>query len=140
MRPGPGSAPGSTTSVPVQSRAALGSRTTSRRSEPAMAAVPTRSGVITCPARRRTSPARTSSPSGQMFVPVSFRTRTRPWPAGSVCSTITTASAPGGTGAPVVMTHAWPGPTRTAAGSPAKAWPTTSSSAGSVRTSCARTA
>ena len=133
-------APGSTTSLPVQSRAALGRRQTRTCAAPAVAATPIRSGVITSPARSSTCPATASSPSGQMLAPVSFRMRTRPAPAGSVCSTITTVSAPGGTGAPVVMTQAWPGPTVRPAGSPAKAWPITSSSAGSRRTSSARTA
>jgi hypothetical protein len=51
---------------------------------------------------------------------------------GLVNSTITTASAPAGTGAPVMILAAWPGPTSPSHQSPAAMCATTSSSGGTV--------
>ena len=60
---------------------------------------------------------------------------TRPSAAASVRSTGTTASAPAGTGAPVEMRTAVPGSSRPANGCPARASPTTGSSAAGPATS-----
>ncbi len=63
--------------------------------------------------------------------------------AADVCSTITTASAPAGSGAPVMISTACPRPTEHTPGSgqsPAFTAPTTSSRAGTSAKSAARTA
>ena len=57
-----------------------------------------------------------------------------------VCSTITTESAPAGTGAPVMMRAAWPGPTSPSHQSPAAMCATTSSSTGASSLAPARSA
>ena len=66
--------------------------------------------------------------------------RTRSSPTGAVRSTITTASAPSGIGAPVMIRIASPGPTATVGAAPAARVPTTASSTGAPAVSAARTA
>ena len=67
-----------------------------------------------CPRSTTASPACTSSPAGRTAA-ARRRPRTstldRVAVGRSVCSTITTASAPAGIGAPVMIRMAWPGPT-----------------------------
>ena len=78
-----------------------------------LASTPATAGVTTVPAVKTTVPVATSLPAGRTASPSvgAVRTRTRaPSSRRSVSSTITTASAPGGTGAPVMMRIASPGP------------------------------
>ena len=56
------------------------------------------------------------------------------------CSTITTASALRGPGAPVMISTVWPGSSAKSEGSPARVSPISSSSAGTCATSAAMTA
>mmetsp|Transcript_19337 Transcript_19337/g.49198 ORF Transcript_19337/g.49198 Transcript_19337/m.49198 type:complete len:338 (-) Transcript_19337:281-1294(-) len=109
--PGPSTfVDGSTTSSPVDSTATWGLRYTSNCSTaPTVARMPTSATPTRSPACSTTAPCMMSDPMGRMSCPAlaAFRMRTRlgPEPAStfSVSSTCTTASAPGGTGAPVVM-------------------------------------
>src|SRR4051794_29988796 len=68
-----------------------------------------------------------------------MRTRSPPSSA-AVTSTGTMASAPSGTGAPVMMRMAWPVPPGVDGAAPAASVPTTSSSTGAPEVSAARTA
>ena len=82
-----------------------------------LASTPATVGVTTVPAVNTTSPVRTSLPAGRTASPGAAvaRTRTRlPSSRRSVRSTITTASAPAGIGAPVMSRTASPGRSGTA--------------------------
>ena len=98
-------------------------------------------GRSTVPAASTTSPARTSSPARRTASPaatvLAIRTRS---PVDSVSSTMTTASAPSGSGAPVMMRSAWPASTARSAAKPAARTPMASSSTGAPSVSAARTA
>ena len=81
--------------------------------------------------------ARTWSPTWAGFSIVTDR----PSSSARVSSTITTASAPSGIGAPVMIRTAFPAPTVNAAASaPAARVPVTSRRTGASAVSCARTA
>jgi hypothetical protein len=110
---------------------------------PSDASTPTRAGVISSPAVSTTSPGFRSSPAALRWVPGSTATsmRTaRPPSSRVVRSTITTASAPSGSGAPVKMRMASPAPSARVAGCPAATSCTTGSVTGAPATSLARTA
>ena len=113
-------------------------------SRPTDAIKPKRAGVSEVPGETTSWPARTSLPGSRTFWPgaTGTSTRTRPPWTGEVHSTITTESAPGGMGAPVMIRTAWPGPTgRAGSGAaPAARTATTSSSTGASVVSSARTA
>mmetsp|Transcript_47855 Transcript_47855/g.89117 ORF Transcript_47855/g.89117 Transcript_47855/m.89117 type:complete len:212 (-) Transcript_47855:411-1046(-) len=106
----PGSVAGSTTSSPLDITATLGAANTCTVAAPAPARRPTSPGPSTSPACRMVWPAWMSQPTGRMswplLAPSSMRTRRLPSEHTGktlVRSTITTASAPLGTGPPVVM-------------------------------------
>ena len=75
------------------------------RRRPSAATAPMRLGVRTSPAASTVCPARMSAPWRVRFCPVytGLKIRTRPSASFSVSSTITTASAPAGMGAPVAI-------------------------------------
>jgi hypothetical protein len=118
--------------------ATVGRARTRTRVRPTEASTATSAARIAVPRRRTTAPWRTSSPRAQMWRPgaAAFKTRTR-GPAGSVCSTIAIASAPSGTGAPVMIREHCPGPIVRDGARPAGISSMISSSPG---VSCARTA
>ncbi len=107
--------PGGTSSSPVASTATRGRPWTSTRARPAATSAPTWRAVMCVPAGRTRSPARRSFQAGMIDVPVLTGERmptTSSSPAtpeaASVSSTRTTASAPGGSAAPVRMRTAVP--------------------------------
>jgi len=119
-----------------------------------LASTPRWPGPSTVSAGNTTCPAAMSSPAARTLTPTATGLRTstlvavaapmasrpdRPSQA-SVSSTITTASAPGGSGAPVRIRTASPGPTGGSGGDPAGMVPTTVKVTGAAATSAARTA
>ena len=147
--PGPGAWPGGTTSLPVARIATRGRRTTATSIHPTAASMPISCGRNTLPGCNTTWPACTSSPACRTFAPAGGAIRIStsspsghcPEPAeGRVSSKRTTVSAPAGTGAPVIMRIAWPGPTATSGTYPAATSPTTRSRTGAWATSAPRTA
>jgi hypothetical protein len=141
--PGASGAPSSISSSPVDSPPTRARATTGTETMPTLASTPSAAGRISVPAGNSRSPWWTSSPAWRTASPAAtlrpIRTR---WPpsSDSVSSTITTASAPGGNGAPVMMRTARPGSTGIDGGAPAAIVPATSSSTGTPATSAARTA
>ncbi len=81
------------------------------KERPSEASMPTSAGRMISPREITFSPRRTSSPARRMFWPCAASTKmaTRP-PSFRVSSIRTTASAPSGTGAPVMIRAACPGP------------------------------
>src|SRR5215212_3328726 len=141
--PGSSGAPPPTSSSPVDNTPTRGRRWTATDDAPTLARTPRRPGVRTVPGVTTTSPARRSSPARRTAVPGSTGTSTTtdaPSADGAVRSTMTTASAPGGTTAPVMMRTAWPAPTSTGTTGPASWVPTTCKVAGAAATSADRTA
>src|SRR5690606_9120283 len=152
--PGPGSPSDGTSSLPVETTASETGARSGSRVMPHAAAAATWCGASTVPARSTTSPAATSDPGSRTYSPAPRPRTTVTVDAGppvtplkvtwSVSSTGTTASAPAGTGAPVMMRTAVPG--SSGAGRPGAA--ATSPATGSVTgtpgaaaaTSSARTA
>ena len=128
---------GETSSVPSAMMPTRGAACTVTSDAPADASSPQPAGVTTSPARSTASPAWASRPATRMFSPTLagaenlMREPSLPSPS-STCTTsyFTTASAPSGTGAPVMMRTAWPGSTLSEKTWPAASWPTTSSSTG----------
>ena len=124
MAPGGSGSPGITSSSPVENSATRGRAATSSVAMPTVAARPMAAASRRWPARSTTWPARTSSPWRRMAMPGAgsslMRTRAegrRPVDTtASQCSCMTTASAPGGTCAPVKMRAAVPA----ASGSPGR--------------------
>ena len=112
-------------------RAAGGARAPRRRRCPA--STPRWPAPITSPGSNTGSPARRSSPAARTASPAgtsaSMATRA-PSSRRRVCSTITTASAPSGIGAPVKIRIASPGASARSAGWPAATSATTGSSTG----------
>src|SRR5690606_22985720 len=110
---------------------------------PSDASTPMRAGVSSSPGPNSRSPGRRSSPGARTWSPgrasTSIRTA-RPPSSRSVRSTMTTASAPSGSGAPVKMRTASPGPSGRSAGCPAATSATTGSTTGAPAVSAARTA
>ena len=111
---------------------------------PTDAASPMEAGVRRVPADNSKSSALHSDPRGTTFSPdVTGRWTSTLSPFRCVYSTITTASAPAGTGAPVMISTASCDPTcnaDSAAEAPARISPTTFSATGVFATSAARTA
>ena len=108
-----------------------------------LASTPNTAGVTTAPAPNTTSPLRTSSPVDLTDVPAvtAAVSRTLSRSRRSDSSTITTASAPGGIGAPVMIRIVWPLASGVAGGgAPAGSSPTTVSSTGGDAVSVAITA
>src|SRR5438093_5034326 len=107
---------------------------------PSVASRPTSAARSVTPASSTRSPTRTSSPAGRTYAAGSTAARsvTRPFVA-STSSWGTTASAPGGSGAPVKIRMASPLPIAREGSVPASTRPTTASAA-PARVSPARTA
>ena len=117
-------APGMTSSSPVENRATRGRRTTVKRAMPMLAAKPNAAGPRRQPRASTTSPRATSSPARRMCCPRLGGMLICTWviaplllppplllpdsPTTEHCSCITTASAPAGMGAPVKMRAAVP--------------------------------
>jgi hypothetical protein len=137
-------APGpDTSSSPVDMTPTRGRGWARTSATPSEASTPTRPGVISSPADSTTSPGLRSSPTSLRWVPASTAASMRtdlPLSSRSVRSTMTTASAPSGSGAPVKMRIASPGPSGRVAGCPAATSATTGSVTGAEATSSARTA
>ncbi len=145
MPAAPSSAPRPRTSSPVASTPTCGRRCTFTSSRPTPAASPMTAGVSCVPGSMMGVPAARSLPMRRIEPPGSTEACTairggrgpvasRPrGPAafpdassGVVCSTGTTASAPGGIGAPVAMRIAVPRRTSTSGAWPARTSPITS--------------
>ncbi len=76
-------------------------------------------GVRRVRGHSRTSPRFASAPAGTMFSPAAtLRWISTVSPVRKLYSTMTTESAPAGTGAPVMISTAWPGSTSSACGGP----------------------
>ena len=112
--------PGITSSSPVENSATRGRRATCRRSRPMAAARPCAAGPMRSPRASTVLPRVMSSPLRRIHWPAAGtrRMRTRPSSRVSVSSCITIASAPAGTGAPVMRATAglqgWGAPRRDA--------------------------
>ena len=108
------------TSFPVDSTATLGRANTSSSTQPMAAAAPTRLGFSSSPRRTATSPGEISAPRRPMFWPAAAAAVTSTWssPARTVSSTMTTASAPSGSGAPVAISAHVPGAMRVVVAAP----------------------
>ena len=124
--------PGGTSSSPVDSRPTRGRGTTVTSVRPTLASTPRWVGRSSVPAGTTTSPTCTSSPAPRTAVPglTSSVSSTSSGPAGRLRSTITTASAPSGIGAPVMIRIASPGPTGRSGAIPAIRVATTRSAGG----------
>ncbi|MEZ4718905.1 MAG: hypothetical protein R2851_22875 [Caldilineaceae bacterium] len=111
----------------MESSATNGRPQTDAWATPTVASNPISAGPSRSPLRSTTSPSATSTPTGRMSWPglAAARMCTRSSSRGSVSSTMTTASAPSGTGAPVVMYATWPGCNVKSGRCPAVAAPTT---------------
>ncbi len=136
--------PSSDSSSPVDSTPTRGRGWATTSYAPMPASTPRRAADTAVPASSTSSPSVTSSPGRRTWLPAltaaSTTTRSAGPSAGRVSSTFTTASAPGGMGAPVMIRAAWPGPTLRSPASPAATVPTTSSSTGAPAVSVATTA
>ena len=113
--PGRSAAPGGTSSSPVESTATRGRRQTSTAPRPTAASMPISRAVRTLPRRSTVSPRAMSLPAKAIELPGDRRPQ-RPGcvpvaSSSSVCSTISTASAPRGSMPPVAITVAVPGAT-----------------------------
>ena len=107
--------PGMTSSSPVENSATLGRLATRKVLSPMLAASPKDAGVERCPCDSTWAPWVTSSPARLIHWPAVGEVRT--WMDGMGCSDgsntthsscMTTASAPGGIGAPVKIRAHWP--------------------------------
>ena len=110
---------------------------------PNPASTPTWAGCRTSPGSKTILPTSRSSPARRTWLPTGTLTSATTWPPPSsarVRSTMITASAPGGMGAPVMIRTAWPGPTATSGALPAANVSTTSRVTGAVAVSAERTA
>ncbi len=95
-----------TSSSPVDSTPTRGGRRTVTASRPTLASTPMWAGVSTVPSATTTSPGVTSSPDPADVVALGHRRPADQYTGlavPTVSSTITMASAPGGTGAPVMI-------------------------------------
>ena len=121
-----------TTSSPVDKIATRGLRRTISQGTFMAAAIPISRAVKTLPAWSKTSPVLKSRPAGRTNLPLAPASRTvTVSPLASVSSWMTIVSAPLGTGAPVKMRAASPGPTLPWNPLPAADSPTTFRSTGS---------
>jgi len=106
--------PGARTSSPVEITAIRGRFDTFTAVRPIAASIPISAGPILVPVFITRAPFLTSSPALPTFWPWSAALNIRVEPAASslsVYSTMTTESAPAGSGAPVMIRAAWPLPT-----------------------------
>ena len=128
--PKPGSRP-ETSSVPVEMTATRGFGCTRTRRRPTAKSNATWAGPTTTPESSTRSPLRTSPPIRRTCRPAGTAalicTCTTPW---SVSSTWTIASAPSGSGAPVMIRIVWPSTSRVRSVLPAGMSPTTGSVTG----------
>ncbi len=140
--PGPSGRPGATSSSPVDRTPTRGRVPTCTPVAPMLANTPRWAGVRAVPAPNTSSPACRSSPARRTWLPGStaISTRTPSSPTAAVRSTITTASAPGGIGAPVMIRTASPAPTARVGATPAGSVSTTARSTGAPTVSIERTA
>ena len=130
-----------TNSSPVDNNATLARGYTRTVRALMLASTPAPAAFNTVPLANTASPARTSSATGRTAVPLSTLRRTVTWsPTVSQSSTITTASAPVGIGAPVMMRRACPASTCHSVPSPAANVPMTRKVVGAAATSADRTA
>ena len=107
--PGPSGSPTSRSSSPVVRTMTEGRRRQRSEVRPAAAQTPITPGLTTRPGAATRSPARRSLPAARRLVPALTEARIRTAPSSSaVSSTRTTASAPAGTGAPVMIRIAVP--------------------------------
>ena len=123
-----------TSSSPVARMATRGRTKTWSSAQPQAAASATCAAPIAVPAGSSSSPLRACAPRATMFSPFSMvrggssRTvRSDGLPPASTCSSIITASAPAGTGAPVMISHAAPGGSGPDGACPARVEPATAS-------------
>ncbi len=108
--PGPAVCPAGASSPPVMMMPRVGRGTTGTAATPARAIAPTASGLTVWPAASRRWPARQSLARGAMCCPAWIAGgSTMRSPFRSTCSTGTTASVPGGQGAPVMISRHSPG-------------------------------
>ena len=127
-----GTLPAGSSSSPVTISATRGRRTQRALATPIAASSPASCGRRRRPARSTTSPAFTSSPIAPTCLRGATGSRTSRRPSRSLAtSAITTASAPSGSGAPVMMRTAWPAATRPSNARPGSATPITSNAIGS---------
>ncbi len=137
---GPSTDPGATSSEPVERIRTCGRRCTVTLLAPIAAIRAMAAGSTTAPARSTTDPRDTSSPCGRMFADGAGRREiVTVCSPPSVHSTGTTASAPAGTGAPVITRTAAPG-TTAGATVPAPTSPVTGRVTGSRSLACSRSA
>eukprot|EP00047_Mylnosiga_fluctuans_P018474 m.71467 g.71467 ORF g.71467 m.71467 type:complete len:456 (-) comp7635_c0_seq1:636-2003(-) len=135
---GTSAAPGSTSSSPVDMTATRGRRSTGTVRMPADSSTPSSLGPSTLPAASRRWPLLISDPTARMSQPgltvlstrICFSSPSGDASTNSVSSTWTTASAPSGTGAPVVIRATVPGSTRNEAIPPAVTGPSTRNTPG----------
>ena len=130
-------------SSPVERTPTVGQGWTRTCSTPMLDSTPTCAGPSDVPAEKTSSPARISLPASRMNVPgatASSTTTIEPSDSTRVCSTMHTASAPGGNGAPVMMRTDSPTEIDVFALSPAMTVSTTRRRAGGRAVSAARTA
>ena len=130
--PGAGSASTATISSPVVRMATRGLRKASSSAQPQAAASAICPNPMVLPEGSNSSPPRACAPWATMFSPSAMvrggMSRTR-LPSASTCSSIITASAPAGTGAPVMISHAAFGGSGPAGASPARVVPASASGA-----------
>src|SRR5438034_3398918 len=125
------SGPCATSSSPVEQTATRGRGWHGTSLTSRLASTPRCAGVSSVPASNTRCPTSRSPPAGRTWSPTCAACRMSTLaPEDCVRSTITTASAPAGIGAPVMMRIASPGPTATAGATPAASSPTTCSVAG----------
>ena len=112
--------PGGTSSSPVETMATCGRACTGISVSPAAASMPRSWARSGRPAGTSSAPGAASSSARTIPSPgvAGRRTSSSSAVAAWVCSTFTTASAPGGSGAPVAIATAVPGRTSTSGGAP----------------------
>ncbi len=145
IRPRASGLPGGASSFPVENTATCGRGRASTATWPAAASSPSGAGPSLLPAASSGSPGTASPPARRIAAPgvTAALIATRAVPP-SVSSTGTTASAPAGSGAPVVIRRQLPGASSCSRVSPAVTSPVTGRSTGesavAAATSAARTA
>lgn len=140
--PGVSRAPAATSSSPVESTPTRGRGITRTSRTPALMRTPRCAGESALPARTQTSPALTSAPASRTFSPGCKATliSTPSVSTSRVRSTMQTASAPGGIGAPVMTRWAAPSGRSRDSASPAYVVPETCRVTGAEIVSALRSA
>ena len=141
--PGAKSPPAEISSSPVERTPTVGEGWTRSCSTPTLESTPTWAAPRDVPGEKTSSPAWMSLPAFRVNVPGSTDSSTTtidPPDSSRVRSTMHTASAPGGNGAPVMMRTDSPVDTKVVAFSPAITVPITRRLAGGLAVSAARTA